>query len=454
MAARFARPGWRLARPTAFAGGGRAALRAGLGLAVAVALVGCSGSTATMPPPGVSGLPTSPAGSPEPATATPGASLDVGSLPAASASAAAGVSATPGATATAAQAATSTPKPTPAHGFFVATGSMKSGPEAFAVRLQDGRVLFVSGANCSPTGTCVALRTAELYNPSTGSFATTGSLDFNDIDIALTPLQDGRALLISSDESGMTRVYSPSTGTWSASGSMHSGRASTTATRLADGRVLVAGGWQVTGATAMTESELFNPSTNSFVVTGSMLTPRASATSALLADGRVLVLGGEGKGGAADLLTSAELYDPATGKFTATGSLHAGRMEASATTLPDGHIVVIGGVDSNADPVYTVEVYDPGTGVFTITDVMSTALPCTAALLPNGHILILGGNVPGSGPVLAYEYVPSMGKFLLTGNGTTPKVGHLLVTLANGRVLVAGGGNAFSAPLTAWLYVP
>jgi len=92
-------------------------------------------------------------------------------------------------------------------------------------------------------------------------------------------------------------------------------------------------------------------------------------------------------------------------------------MDASATDPADGHIVVIGGVDSNADPVYTVEVYDPGTGVFTITDVDEHGIPCTAALLPNGHILILGGNVPGSGPVLAYEYVPSMGKFLLTGNG-------------------------------------
>ena len=118
-------------------------------------------------------------------------------------------------------------------------------------------------------------------------------------------------------------LYDENTRTFVATGSMETAREGQTATLLADGRVLMAGGQSQHGYLGdLSTAELYDARTGAFSPTGSMTTFRSSHTATLLADGRVLIAGGErAQPGGADDLSSAELYDPKTAEFTATGSM-------------------------------------------------------------------------------------------------------------------------------------
>jgi len=124
--------------------------------------------------------------------------------------------------------------------------------------------------------------------------------------------------------------------------------------------------------------------------TGSLNTARDSHTATLLSNGKVLVAGGVG--GA--YLTSAELYDPASGTWTATGSLNTARGQHTATLLPDGKVLVAGGtLNSNGNnSLASAELYDPVSGTWTATGSLTTArFVHTATLLPNGKVLVAAG---------------------------------------------------------------
>ena len=115
-------------------------------------------------------------------------------------------------------------------------------------------------------------------------------------------------------------------------------RYSHTATSLPDGTVLVAGGIGSSGVLA--SAELYDPSTGSWTATGRITEARSGHTATLLPDGTVLVVGGGSSGG---LLASAELYDPSTGTWTATGRTIEARLGHTATLLTDGRVLVAGG---------------------------------------------------------------------------------------------------------------
>jgi hypothetical protein len=144
------------------------------------------------------------------------------------------------------------------------------------------------------------------------------------------------------------------------------------ATSLANGSVLIAGGpGGVSNAlTALLVPQLYDPASGQFTTTGSMSATRYNHTATLLADGKVLIAGGDGSSG--ETLDSAELYDPATGRFSLTGSMITGRSQHTATLLADGKVLIAGGFGSSGDALAAAELYDPASGRFSLTGSMIT----------------------------------------------------------------------------------
>jgi Tol biopolymer transport system component len=258
-------------------------------------------------------------------------------------------------------------------------------------------------------------------------------------------------------------------------GSMTATRYGVTATLLRDGRVLITGGYNCGDAEyagTWASAELYDPATGTFSATGSMTAMRAGETATLLQDGRVLITGGGNCGDAAHAGTwaSAELYDPATGTFSATGSMSKPRESHTATLLPDGRVLITGGITgasplaslsvvlasyrgpiapatssgvaaTSSNVLASAELYDPKTGTFSKTGSMSTFRDDhTATLLQDGRVLVVGGGGEGYASVTSAElYDPARGTFSRTGSMKSGRWLHTATLLQDGRVLIAGG---------------
>src|SRR6184192_802944 len=178
-------------------------------------------------------------------------------------------------------------------------------------------------------------------------------------------------------------------GGFNPAGSMSVPRRNHTATLLPNGEVLVAGGVSLVCCDPVPVSEIFDPKTNQFRNTGSMSAPRYAHTATLLPDGRVLLAGGLAPPDpnlAVQALSSAELYDPATGTFTPTGSMVDARSAHTGTLLPNGKVLVTGGRQNESfNVLQRAEIYDPATGGFTLTGNMTERRAShTAVLLKDG----------------------------------------------------------------------
>jgi hypothetical protein len=361
----------------------------------------------------------------------------------------------------------------PSAASFTATGSMDTArPYATATLLRDGKVLVAGGMEGWNPGHAVAA--AQLYDPTTGQYTPTGSMTTPRIGAMATLLPDGEVLIAGgSNANGSLKsaeLYDPATGRFTATGSMPSPRILATVTLLPDGDVLIAGGLDGVPdpnsdlhlpATAL----LYEPFTGTFTATGSLHSPREDATATLLGGGRVLIAGGNAPYGPPVL--SAELYDPATGTFTPTGSLHVPRSYATATLLGDGQALIAGGdgwlPQGGGSTWSSAELYDPATGTFTPTGPMTAArMDATATLLPDGRVLVAGGDRDmgpnlgiGSHPLASAElYDPATGTFTPTASMTTARAQATATALLDGRVLIAGGTNDIGGLSSAELYQP
>jgi hypothetical protein len=356
------------------------------------------------------------------------------------------------------------PAPSGPSGHFRLTGDMVSKDSEAAAPLADGRVLVMGDSTNPP----------ELYDPVTGRFANTGSMSASRSGETATRLLDGRVLVVGglgpdptqgTIDLASAELYDPRMGTFSPTGSMATSRIGHTATPLPDGRVLIAGGTGVRVGSSiqggmLSSAELYDPKTGRFSPTGSMTADRYYATATLLADGRVLVAGGFP--GGTGTPASAEVYDPATGTFSKTGSMPDRRVLSSATLLSDGRVLFSGGQLMNGvdTDLSSALLYDPQTGQFSETGSMVEPRDsATSTRLADGRVLVVGGftrpsDLPATakGPVLvsvasAELYDPGTGTFSDAGSMTTARAGHSATLLPDGRVLIAGGLNM--TPTTA-----
>jgi hypothetical protein len=228
---------------------------------------------------------------------------------------------------------------------------------------------------------------------------------------------------------------------------MTTARANAAAIRLRDGRVLICGGTltgQVGGV--LSSAELYDPASRTFTTTGSMTVPRAGQTITMLRDARVLLTGGVQNAGFRSQLSSAEIYDPAAGTFSATGSMSVPREGHTATILRDGSVLVAGGSDNGIHTLDTAEIFDPSTGTFSRAGHLhQPRVAHVAALLGTGKVLIAGGGRGGMpGGYISYDtaemYDPSTRSFnAVRAHMKSDRVGAAAVKLNDGRVLIVGG---------------
>ena len=268
-------------------------------------------------------------------------------------------------------------------------------------------------------------------------------------------------------------LFDPVSATWTPVAPMNVMRTSHTATLLNDGRVLVAGGSTVSSVAAQgyvndASAEIYDPVANTWTATPAMSAARSHHSATLLPDGKVLVVGGE------NLLylvgATAEIYDPVANTWTPTRAAPISpRSQHTATLLPSGLVLITGGFDivlGVLTPLATTELYDPvlhtstttdGNGVSTTT---TTGMDFTAAApmafahyghsatrLPDGHVVVVGGNTTQT-----QAYDPVAGTWATQGPTAATHTSHGAVLLPDGRLLVVGG-TQFAQP-TAELLDP
>ena len=285
----------------------------------------------------------------------------------------------------------------PATRTWTVTGSMAAGREGqTATLLPNGEVLVAGGS--TPLASCVS--SAEIYSPSTGRWATTGSMTEGRCSHTATLLTNGQVLVaggcckprINGDTLASAELYNPSAGTWQATGSLNVSRYGAAAVLLSSGEALVAGGINIANGgtyTVLASTELYNPSQGNWVLAPSLNFNTPTGTATLLGNSDVLVVGGPG-----------EFSDPSVRAWTNTGSYPRVALVGgghAATLLGTGKVVVTGtrcnysGCSHVATPGCFL--YDFSSNSWSITGSMNHArVNHTATLLPNGQVLVVGGQ--------------------------------------------------------------
>jgi hypothetical protein len=352
---------------------------------------------------------------------------------------------------------------------FVATGSMHTArQDATATLLKNGKVLIAGGAAYS-NAMATVYASAELYDPATGNFTNTGSMGAARADATAVALSDGRVLIaggegcknpkdcrnINAESIGglaSAEIYDPTTGKFTTTGSMTESTGGGAAVLLSSGRVLMADFWP--------NAELYDPASGKFTSSGTTVAASPPNTATVLPNGKVLVTTRE---------NAPQLYDEASGKFTKISlTPPAGTPKATydsqsvprdgsldtATLLSDGRVLLF-------DNGY-VETYDPATGVCADAGFISPAGEWgspTATLLADGSVLYQGGEFIALDQTTTYTqaavlYSPTGGQ-LRKGSTQVARAGQTATLLADGSVLIAGGEDAKSKALaSAELFKP
>jgi len=356
-------------------------------------------------------------------------------------------------------------------GTFTATGSMTTPRVGHtATLLTNGKVLIAGGGQAADPVQPYpypqrALASAELYDPSSGTFTRTGDMATPRIGHTATLLPDGRVLIAGgsttvNDALASAEIYDPVSGTFAPTGQMIQGRAFHTAILLPSGQVLLAGGQRNPPFMA----ELYDPSIGSFTTLGPL--PVYPFGLTLLADGNVLVQGIDeadfimGYCDTAGCRFHAGLFEPVTGAFRFAGEpINDWMTIVTATLLPTGNVLDALLATDESWPTDVAELYDPSIETFGTGKMAAFRRWATATLLPDATVLIAGGGDTDLGwsnqdTTGAELYDPVADKFSRAGSMAENREGHTATLLPDGTVLVAGGGINEYGTASAGIYLP
>ncbi len=313
-----------------------------------------------------------------------------------------------------------------------------------ATLLQNGKVLVVGGD----------FPEAELYNPEDRTFQTTGTLpSFGLRGGTATLLQNGKVLITGGMNSQQdARLYDPQTGSFSPTDSLNVPHSFHTATLLPDGRVLIAGGQDQNGPQTHAVCEIYDPQSDTFGLTDSLNIDRSAHTATLLTNGQVLIVGGfrTTTPGNGSNLESCEIYDPVSGVFNLVQNLGVPRGSHQATLLDNGRVLISGGAWNNR----YCELYDVTANTWSQTGDMTVIRRSshTATLLHNGKVLLAGGYTDAVASS-AELYDPVTKSFTAVDSMFTPREQHTATILLDGNVLVTGGYSTSSTINLAEVYL-
>lgn len=364
---------------------------------------------------------------------------------------------------------------------WTASGNLINGRRAqTATLLSNGRVFVAGGSD----GAGNALNSAEVYDytrrlwsgaPQSASAQLFTLAEARNNHTA-TLLPSGQVLLAGGLRSGSAlssaELYEYATGFWSATQTtagtttgLSVWRANQTATLLPNGKVLVAGGQSLLGTApaALNSAELYDPNTGAWAATGSLNQARYNHTATLLPNGRVLIVGGNT---ATQILNSAELYDPVTGAWTATPAPGVARALHTATLLPNGLVLIAGGLGANGQRTASAQLYDPNNGVnggwSNAPNLSQARSNHTATLLPDGTVFVFGGLASDSAALnTGALFIPAGASgswanlsFVDSANSQVPafRFLHTATLLPTNKVFISGGrGGAAATDVTSVL---
>jgi hypothetical protein len=297
----------------------------------------------------------------------------------------------------------------PLDGVGVNTGQMNEARTDFSLTTLSGGLALAAGGSKSTNGEPLA--SAEVYDAGLRAFTSTGSMKFARENLLTLALPDGRAVVLGGDQGcwrneckilTSAEIYDPASGLFMLLTNKLTARTNQTATLLADGQILIAGGDDAVGK-PLASAELLNPITGSVTLTGPLTAPRDSAAAVLLTNGQVLVAGGFNYTDSSTVGKSAELYNPATGKFTLTSPMLAPTVMTVALVLPNKQVLLAGSPmatsTGSSDVVrLRAELYDPASATFRATGDLPDAFgPNQGCLLADGTVFIYGHDYGANG---------------------------------------------------------
>lgn len=346
--------------------------------------------------------------------------------------------------------------------------------EHTATLLSNGKVLVTGGEHYTTVDR--SLSDAELYDPSSDTWTSAGTMNAARANHTASILPNGKVLVTGGradhDRLGFhlcsTELYDPALNTWSLAGNLATSRCFHTATFLQNGKLLVVGGYS---NQFISSPEIYDVSSAAWTpVCGQ--DPRHRHIAILLQGGDILVAGGND---GSLVMDSARLFSPSTGSWTQTESMRIARDKPTATLLPSGQVLLAGGGGANdsqvsaqtsrrlpcgdarlgavvtvEDSLETAEMYDPARRTW--QDASRMACPRqqhTATLLLDGKVLVAGGLCVRSSTTQTHAssewFDPAKHAWSPVGNMTQARSGHTATLLQNGKVLVAGGMQSMEA---------